>query len=105
MARYLVIHSPIEEEETAVRPVSDVTNLARNHGPEDAEPRWLRAWSPDLADDRIFTLWDAENADAIVDVLDRYGFLNNMTSVPLRVQEWGPVEVLQASEGVDAPDR
>lgn len=98
MARYLVIHSPIEEEETTVRPVSDVTTLARKHGRDGDEPRWLRTWSPDLTDDRIFTLWDAEDAEAIDEVLQRYEFLNNMTSLPLRVQEWGPEDVLRAAD-------
>jgi hypothetical protein len=100
LARYLVIHIPIEEEETVVRPISDMTSLAVKHGLEGANPRWLKAWSPDLNDDRIFTLWDADSAASIQMVLEQYAFLNNMTAQPLRVQEWGPAEVLSAAERI-----
>jgi hypothetical protein len=61
-------------------------------------PRWLRTWSPDLHDDRIFTLWDAENADEVRSALEEYGFLDDMNATPLRVREWGPDDVLAAPE-------
>lgn len=97
MARYLVVHEPREDTGEAVTP-SDLRGLAEACGPEDASPRWLTAWSPDLNDDRIFTLWEAEDGDAIRSVLERFGFLDDMDSRPLRVQEWGPAEILGSGE-------
>ena len=94
MARYLVIHTPIEDEEERVRPPSALEEFARACGDDDSSPRWLRTWSPDLHDDRIFTLWEARNADEIGGVLKQFGFLDHMTFQALRVQEWGPAEVL-----------
>ena len=73
-----------------------MADLARDLGGAGAAPRWLRAWSPDLHDDRVFSLWEAENASQILAALTRYGFLDQMTATPLRVQEWGPDEILAA---------
>jgi hypothetical protein len=99
MARYLAIHTPDEQDDTTVRQPTDMFELANQHGGEDASPRWLKTWSPDLHDDRIFTLWEARNADEISAVLTRYGFLDNMDVLALRVQEWGPDDVLEAQTG------
>jgi len=95
LARYLVDHTPRPEEETAVRPPSRMAELARASA-AGATPRWLRTWSPDVHDDRIFSLWEAENAAQIQAALARYGFLNNMDALPLLVKEWGPDEILAA---------
>lgn len=97
MARYLVIHSPIEGEDQAVRRPTAMVELARTHGEESSSPRWLRTWSPDLHDDRIFTLWDAQNAEEITTALDAFGFLDHMEAHALRVQEWGPEDVIAAA--------
>lgn len=96
MARYLVIHTPVEDPNQPVRRPTDLVGLAKVAGQEGASPRWLRAWSPDLHDDRIFTLWDAKNAAEIKATLQRFGFLDDMEILALRVQEWGPAEVLAA---------
>lgn len=103
MATYLVIHAPISEEEGAVRKPSDLVGLARAATAPRANPRWIKTFSPDLHDDRLFTLWEADNAAEIEAVLERFGFLNDMTAAPIRVREWGPVDVLASeAEQVDA---
>ena len=98
MALYLVVHTPVDLDSAEIRPPTRMADLAREAGAEGASPRWLKTWSPDLHDDRIFSLWEAENAAEIGKVLDRYGFLNHMSAQPLRVREWGPDDVL-AAEG------
>lgn len=70
--------------------------LAQSVGMEGARPRWIKTWSPDLHDDRIFTLWDAEDAAEIQATLLRFGFLDHMEVTAMRVQEWGPDEVMAA---------
>ena len=100
MTTYLVIHTPIESEEQDVKPPTDMVGLATVHGMEGASPRWLRAWSPDLSDDRIFSLWDSKNAGEIVLVLERYGFLDQMDYEAIPVHEWGPGEILDAIASV-----
>lgn len=99
MSTYLVIHTPIEEEETDAPPrkPTDMVGLARAATAPRANPRWIKTFSPDLHDERLFTLWEADNAAEIQAILERFGFLNHMTTQPIRVQEWGPVDIL-ASE-------
>ena len=96
MARYLVVHSPSEREVDSVRPPTRLRELAEASTNNDRSPRWLKAWSPDLHDDRIFTLWDAENVDEVRSALAEFGFLDDMDPEPLRVREWGPEDVLAA---------
>lgn len=98
MALYLVIHTPRADEEETVHAPSRMTELAQASLPADASPRWLKTWSPDVHDDRIFSLWEAENAAEVNAALTRYGFLDQMDAQPLRVQEWGPAEILAAEE-------
>ena len=98
MARYLVVHTPPLDNSPAIDPPSRMEDLAREAGAEDASPRWLMAWTPDLHDDRIFTLWDADQGDDILQALQAYGFLSHMTANPLRVEEWGPEAVLAAHQ-------
>ncbi len=97
MTTYLVIHTPIETDEADVKPPTDLFGLATAHGMEGANPRWLKAWSPDLTDDRIFSLWDARNAGEIVLVLERYDFLDQLGYEAIPVHEWGPEEILDAT--------
>jgi hypothetical protein len=99
LARYLAIHTPKDPDEGIVRQPTDMLELAKQHGDENASPRWIKTWSPDLHDDRIFTLWDALNAAEISTVLSRFGFLDHMEVHALRVQEWGPDDVLEAQTG------
>ena len=96
MALYLVVHTPREEDAEPVRAPTRMVDLAREAGAADASPRWLKTWSPDLHDDRIFTLWEARDAAEITAALARFGYLDHMAAQPLRVQEWGPADVLAA---------
>jgi hypothetical protein len=96
VARYLVIHTPRAEEPAAPRPPSRLRELASSSTTTTVGTRWLRAWSPDLHDDRIFTLWEASNGDAVRAALEEFGFLDDMDALPLRVRDWGPEEVLAA---------
>jgi hypothetical protein len=98
LAHYLVVHTPSEHEVEPVRPPTRLRELAKASTTTGGSPRWLRAWSPDLHDDRIFTLWDAENADEVRSALAEFGFLDDMDATPLRVREWGPEDVLAAPE-------
>jgi hypothetical protein len=99
VARYLVLHTPIDPEDPAIHKPSDMLGLAKAAGQDDAAPRWLKTWSPDLHDDRIFTLWEANNAAEIQATLRRFGFLDHMSVQALRVQEWGPADILAAEAG------
>jgi hypothetical protein len=96
VALYLVVHTPRPEAETALRPPTRLRELAEASRQDGQSPRWLKTWSPDLMDDRIFTLWDAKTADEVRAALERFGFLDDMDAAPLRVREWGPAEVLSA---------
>lgn len=98
MALYLVVHTPVETDDTSVRPPSSLLELARASVAEGASPRWLRTWSPDLHDDRVFSLWEAANAADITVMMGRFGYLDHMEAKPLRVQEWGPDDVLAEYE-------
>jgi hypothetical protein len=98
LALYLVIHTSSEREVESVRPPTRLRELAEVSTSNDRSPRWLKTWSPDLHDDRIFTLWDAENAEEVRSALAEFGFLDDMDATPLRVREWGPVDVLAAPE-------
>ena len=102
MTKYLVIHTPVETDEQNVKPPTDLQGLASAHGHDEADPRWLKAWSPDLSDDRIFSLWEAKHAGEIVLVLERYGFLDQMNYDAIPVHEWGPGEILNAATGEGA---
>lgn len=94
MALYLVVHTPVETDDTAVLPPSSLLELAQASVADGASPRWLRTWSPDLHDDRVFSLWEAANAADITVMMGRFGYLDHMEAQPLRVQEWGPTDVL-----------
>ncbi len=99
MALYLVIHSPEDQEEADVRPPTMMVELAQEAGADKASPRWICAFSPDLHDDRMFSLWEAESADQIKSTLDRFGFLNHMDAHPIQVRRWGPADVIDAENG------
>lgn len=96
MTLYLAVHTPIDVEDDALQTPTDLQGLATAHGVDGAFPRWLRAWSPDLHDDRLFTLWDADDADSISSVLAEYGFLDNMETKAFQVTEWGPDAVISS---------
>lgn len=97
MALYLVAHGAKREEEEAgrVSPPSRLGELARR-SIAGGSPRWLKTWSPELHDDRIFSLWEADDAAEVRDVLEAFGFLDDREAEPLRVREWGPEDVIAA---------
>lgn len=94
MTLYMVIHTPKAAEQEAVHPPTRLRELAEASAQSVQSPRWLKAWSPDLNDDRIITMWDAVSAEQIRSALDEFGFLNDYDAAPLRVREWGPDDVL-----------
>lgn len=99
MPLYLVVHTPrTEENEEKVFPPTRMLEMARDHGDDNARTRWIRTFSPDLHDERHFTVWDAKSAEDITEVMERYGFLSEMDSHPVRVQDWTPTDVLAANE-------
>lgn len=94
MALYLVVHDPNPDENEQVRPPTRLRELAEATRGEHASPRWIKAWSPDLHDDRIFTMWEARSAEEITGALEEFGFLDDFTAKPFQVREWGPDDVL-----------
>ena len=94
MALYLVVHAPKAAPEDAVRPPTKLRELAEASRSATGAPRWLKTWSPDLHDDRQFTLWDAATGEEVAAAMAEYGFLDDMDATPVRVREWGPDEVL-----------
>ncbi len=99
MARYLVIHSPREDSDSGeVQAPTRMVDLARQAGAEDANPRWVETYDTDMSDDRVFTIWDADDPADILAAMDNYGFLNHMESKPIRIERWGPADVLVNAE-------
>ncbi len=96
MALYLVVHTPNQDDPAATAPPTRLVELARAAGGVETSARWISTLTPDLQDERIFTLWEADDPEKILSVMERYGFLNHMAAQPIRVQQWGPSEVLAA---------
>lgn len=96
MPLYLVIHTPRAAPDEMVHAPTRLRDLASASKDDDVTPRWLRTWSPDLSDERIFSLWEAHGENEIADALERFGFLNDMEAELLRVSEWGPEDVFAA---------
>ena len=96
MSQYLVIHTPKAGEGEGILPPTELSALAAQHGNRDSRPRWIKTWSPDLHDDRIFSLWEAVNAEEILTTIHTFGFLDHMDARPINVREWGPADVLAA---------
>lgn len=101
MPLYLVVHTPRKEEEDRVHPATRMLEMARDHGAADARTRWLTSWSPDIHDERHFTLWRANSAEDIREVMSRYHFLVEMDSEPVCVQEWTPADVLSVPDDAE----
>ncbi len=98
MALYLVVHDPNPDEDEQVRPPTRLRELAEATRGEQSSPRWLKALSPDLHDDRIFTMWEARSAEEITQTLEKFGFLDDYSAKPFQVREWGPEDVLAGGE-------
>ena len=98
MVLYLVVHDPNLVEDECVRPPTRLRELAESARDATATPRWIKTWSPDLHDDRIFTMWEARSAEEITAALEKYGFLDDYTAKPFQVREWGPDDVLAGDD-------
>lgn len=97
MPLYLVVHTPKEDvDEETVFPPTKLQDLARDHAAADARTRWIKTLSPDLHDERHFTMWEARTAQDILEVMERYHFMSEMDHHPIAVQEWDPQTVLAA---------
>jgi hypothetical protein len=94
MPLYLAIHSPIDPDDESLHRPTDLHGLAMEAGDANASPRWLKAWSPDLHEERIITMWEAENAEEILKTMQAFGFLDHMETKAFQVIEWGPDDVL-----------
>jgi len=94
LALYFVVHTPRHHDDEAVLPPSRLLELAKASLDDARGVSWLKTWSPDLHDDRIFTLWEAASADQIRRALEEFNFLNDMDAVTFSVREWGPSDVL-----------
>ncbi len=99
MPRYLVTHTPREDADpTEVLAPTRMLDLARQAGAEGADPRWLETYDTDMSDERIFTVWETDDPATILDALSNYGFLSHMEAKPVRIERWGPADVI-AAEG------
>ncbi len=98
MALYLVEHIPHEEDE-AVRQPTDLIGLARHAVGSNHGARWLSTFTPDLHDDRHFSLWEAFSAADIKAVMTTFGFLNDADIRAFVVRQWGPEDVFAEHEG------
>ena len=99
MALFFAVHTPPENDEERPHRASDLQGLASTHGVAGAYPRWIKAWSPDLHDERIFSLWEADDSDSIRAVLETHGFLDHLELKAFSVIEWGPDQVLESRNG------
>jgi hypothetical protein len=96
MALYLVEYTPLPDQqaELSVPAATDLPGLAR-HALETAHgARWLTTFSPDLHDDRQFSLWEAPDAESIQTVMSRFGFLSDGLVKAFAVRQWGPEDVI-----------
>jgi hypothetical protein len=99
---YLVETVPVPElvDESHVSPPSDLPGLAAYSAAATHGARWLTTFSPDLHDERHFSLWESPDADEIRTIMDRFGFLTDGIVKIFAVRQWGPEDVLaeQADE-------
>ena len=105
MALYFVETIPEDHEDIEKVPVqrpADLHGLAEHSVGASHGARWITTLSPDLHDDRHFSLWEAPDADEIRQVMDRFGFLHDGTVRIFLVRQWGPEDVLDA-QNTDAP--
>ncbi len=100
MPLYMAVHTPpVSEDGDSIHKPTDLHGLALEAGDVNASPRWIKAFSPDLHDDRIFTIWESDDAEAIRTAMALYGFLQEMETKVFQVTEWGPNDVLTTELG------
>ncbi|MDQ2682711.1 MAG: hypothetical protein M3Y37_04215 [Chloroflexota bacterium] len=93
---YLVetIPLPDVDGEDLVYPPTDLAGLAAYSANAEHGARWLTTFSPDLHDERHFSLWESPDADEIRMVMARFGFLTDGIVKIFAVRQWGPNDVL-----------
>lgn len=94
MALYLVEHIPHEGADDAIGRPTDLIGLARHAAAAQYGARWLSTFTPDLHDDRHFSLWEASSAAEIEAVMTRFGFLDDTDIKAFVVRQWGPDDVI-----------
>ena len=94
MAIYLVEYIPYDADDDAISHPTDLVGLARHSLNATHGARWLTTFSPDLHDDRHFSLWEAPDADEIRTVMAKFGFLSDGVVKAFAVRQWGPDDVM-----------
>ena len=98
MALYLVEHIPYADEvdqDIAAQP-TNLAGLAEHALATTRGARWLTTFSPDLHDDRQFSLWESPDVDSIRVVMARFGFLSDGIVKAFAVRQWGPEDVISS---------
>lgn len=98
MTRYMVVHSPNDRSEDHSSPPTRLEAMARELGPDGSVPQWISTLATDLTDDRIFSFWEAPNADSIREAIEKFRFLDHLDPKVFAIREWGPADVLDASD-------
>jgi hypothetical protein len=96
---YLVETIPVPDVdgEDQVHPPTDLPGLAAHSATAERGARWLTTFSPDLHDERHFSLWEAPDAEEIRMLMARFGFLSDGIVKIFAVRQWGPDDVLADS--------
>lgn len=96
MALYLVEHIPLDDDESVenVAQPTDLAGLARYSIDATHGARWLTTFSPDLHDDRQFSLWESPDVESIRLLMARFGFLSDGIVKAFLVRQWGPDDVI-----------
>lgn len=103
MTLYMVEHSPNEHSEEHTNPPTRLEEMARECGKDDSVPRWVGTYTPDLTDDRIFSMWEAPNADSVQEAIERFGFLDHLDAKVFAVRKWGPKDVPSSVDSEESP--
>jgi len=98
MTLYLVEHVPRDDDGDAPGSPTDLVGLARYSIDARHGARWISTFSPDLRDDRHFSIWEAETAVEIEGVMERFGFLAESTIKVFGIRQWGPEDVIAEHE-------
>ena len=96
MALYLAEHIPmvVPKGDEHVSQPTDLEGLARHSLNVAHGVRWLTTFSPDLHDDRHFSLWEAPDGDAIRSLMTQFAFLSDWDVKVFAVRQWGPEDVM-----------